>query len=147
MPFSPGEKLSPYELGAPIGKGGMGEVWKAHDPRLNRDVAIKVSAEQFSERLARQIGDALEAAHEKGITHRDLQASQLKVNAYCARVLIRKAPTRNVGAFRVVFTRFCYPAILVPGLRQECMRAAVYRAKAHDLARIIDSLSALEIPA
>ena len=32
----------------------MGEVWKAHDPRLNRDVAIKVSAAQFSERFERE---------------------------------------------------------------------------------------------
>jgi hypothetical protein len=42
--------------------------------------------------------------------------------------------------------RFVDP-ILVPGCRQECMRAAVYRAKAHDLAHIIDPLSAHEIPA
>src|SRR5712691_8008313 len=54
MPISPGEKLGPYEIIAPIGKGGMGEVWKAHDPRLNRDVAIKVSAAQFSERFERE---------------------------------------------------------------------------------------------
>jgi eukaryotic-like serine/threonine-protein kinase len=127
MPFSPGDRLGRYVLGAPIGKGGMGEVWKARDPRLNRDVAIKVSAEQFRERfereakaiaalnhpnfcqiydvghnylvmeysegeapkgalpleqslrVARQIGEALEAAHEKGITHRDLKpANQIK---------------------------------------------------------------------
>src|SRR5665213_3245493 len=51
MPLSIGDKLGPYEILAPIGAGGMGEVWKAHDPRLNRDVAIKVSAVQFSERF------------------------------------------------------------------------------------------------
>src|SRR5216683_5489754 len=54
MPLSPGEKLGPYEILALIGKGGMGEVYRAHDPRLNRDVAIKVSAAQFSERFARE---------------------------------------------------------------------------------------------
>src|SRR5450631_953082 len=54
MPLSPGDKLGPYECIAPIGKGGMGEVWKAHDSRLNRDVAIKVSAAQFSERFERE---------------------------------------------------------------------------------------------
>ncbi|HWE51855.1 MAG TPA: protein kinase [Bryobacteraceae bacterium] len=43
MPLSPGDKLGRYELLAPIGKGGMGEVWRARDPRLNRDVAIKSS--------------------------------------------------------------------------------------------------------
>jgi Tol biopolymer transport system component len=54
MPLSVGDKLGPYEILASIGKGGMGEVWKAHDPRLNRDVAIKVSNAQFTERFARE---------------------------------------------------------------------------------------------
>ena len=54
MPLSAGDKLGPYEILALIGKGGMGEVYRAHDPRLNRDVAIKVSAAQFSERFARE---------------------------------------------------------------------------------------------
>lgn len=54
MPLSAGDKLGPYEMLAPIGKGGMGEVWKAHDPRLNRDVAIKVLAAQFSDRFERE---------------------------------------------------------------------------------------------
>src|ERR1700674_17294 len=54
MPLSAGDKLGPYEILALIGKGGMGEVYRAHDPRLKRDVAIKVSAAQFSERFARE---------------------------------------------------------------------------------------------
>jgi serine/threonine protein kinase len=54
MPLSPGDKLGPYEIVAPIGAGGMGEVYRARDPRLNRDVAIKVSAAQFSERFERE---------------------------------------------------------------------------------------------
>src|SRR6476660_889250 len=54
MPLSVGEKLGPYEILAPIGKGGMGEVYRAHDSRLKRDVAIKVSAAQFSERFERE---------------------------------------------------------------------------------------------
>ena len=54
MALSPGDKLGPYEAVAPIGKGGMGEVYRAHDSRLNRDVAIKVSAAQFSERFERE---------------------------------------------------------------------------------------------
>ncbi len=41
MPLQPGDKLGPYEILAPIGAGGMGEVWKALDTRLNRIVAIK----------------------------------------------------------------------------------------------------------
>jgi serine/threonine protein kinase len=54
MPLSPGAKLGPYEILAPIGAGGMGEVYRARDPRLNRDVAIKVSAAQFGERFERE---------------------------------------------------------------------------------------------
>src|ERR1700747_2719527 len=54
MRLSAGDKLGPYEILAPLGTGGMGEVYRARDPRLNRDVAIKVSAAQFSERFARE---------------------------------------------------------------------------------------------
>src|ERR1700683_2694320 len=42
MPLSAGTRLGPYEILAPIGAGGMGEVWKATDTRLGRIVAIKV---------------------------------------------------------------------------------------------------------
>ena len=51
MPLSSGDKLGPYQIVAAIGAGGMGEVYRAQDSRLNRDVAIKVSGEQFSERF------------------------------------------------------------------------------------------------
>src|SRR6202166_430465 len=52
--FHPGERLGPYEILDRIGKGGMGEVWRARDPRLNREVAIKISARQFSDRFERE---------------------------------------------------------------------------------------------
>jgi serine/threonine protein kinase len=54
MSLSAGDKLGPYEIVAPIGAGGMGDVYKARDTRLDRIVAIKVSAAQFSERFERE---------------------------------------------------------------------------------------------
>ena len=54
MPLSSGDKLGPYEIVALIGAGGMGEVYRARDPRLGRDVAIKISAQQFTERFERE---------------------------------------------------------------------------------------------
>ena len=54
MPLSAGDKLGPYEILAFLGAGGMGEVYRARDTRLNRDVAIKFSDAQFSERFERE---------------------------------------------------------------------------------------------
>jgi serine/threonine protein kinase len=133
MALAAGEKLGPYEILAPIGKGGMGEVYRARDTKLGRDVAIKVLPAVFAqdpERMARferearvlaslnhphiaqiygveeralvmelvegespkgplpfdeawkialQIAEALEYAHEKGVIHRDLKPANVKV--------------------------------------------------------------------
>ena len=54
MPLSAGGRLGPYEIIEPIGSGGMGEVYKARDTRLDRIVAIKISNEQFTERFEQE---------------------------------------------------------------------------------------------
>lgn len=56
MPLAAGTRLGPYEILAPIGKGGMGEVFRARDTKLKRDVALKVLPDTFAndaERMAR----------------------------------------------------------------------------------------------
>src|SRR5215510_11394849 len=142
MPLSAGSRLGPYEIQAAIGAGGMGEVYRATDTNLGRQVAIKVLPDAFAqdpERLARfereaktlaslshpniagiyglersagtyalvmelvegadlsqriargpipidealpiakQIAEALEAAHDQGIIHRDLKPANIKL--------------------------------------------------------------------
>jgi serine/threonine protein kinase len=68
MPFSAGDLLGPYEILAPIGKGGIGEVWKARDSRLNRIVAIKISHEEFTERFTRE-ARSIAALNHNNICH------------------------------------------------------------------------------
>ncbi len=54
MEPSPGAKLGPYEIVSPIGEGGMGRVWRARDTRLGRDVALKISKTEFTDRFERE---------------------------------------------------------------------------------------------
>jgi len=65
MPLATGTRLGPYELLAPIGAGGMGEVYRAHDTRLDRTVAIKILPASFADdhdRLQRFAQEARSAA-------------------------------------------------------------------------------------
>ena len=68
MSLEKGDRLGPYEILAPIGAGGMGEVYRARDTRLGRDVAIKVSAQQFTERFERE-ARAVAALNHPNICH------------------------------------------------------------------------------
>src|SRR5579864_1220990 len=68
MTLPAGTRLGPYEILAPVGAGGMGEVYRARDPRLNRDVAIKISAAQFSERFERE-AKAIASLNHRNICH------------------------------------------------------------------------------
>ncbi len=62
MPIAPGTKIGPYEILSPLGEGGMGAVWKAHDPTLQRTVAIKVLAKQDEDASARLLQEARAAS-------------------------------------------------------------------------------------
>jgi serine/threonine protein kinase/tetratricopeptide (TPR) repeat protein len=129
--LAPGSRLGPYQIVSLLGAGGMGQVYRAFDPRLHREIAIKVASERFSERfhrevravatlnhpnictlhdvgpnylvtelvegetlreclrralsiersfvIARQVLEALRAAHHAGIVHRDLKPENIMV--------------------------------------------------------------------
>jgi serine/threonine protein kinase len=63
MSLPPGTRFGPYEIVAPIGAGGMGEVYRARDQRLDRTVAIKVSAAAFSDRFEREARTVAAVSH------------------------------------------------------------------------------------
>src|SRR6266481_2385482 len=69
MPLPSGTKLGPYEIRSPLGAGGMGEVYRARDTRLNRDVAIKVLPASFSSDLDRLQRFAQEARAAAALSH------------------------------------------------------------------------------
>ena len=77
MALAPGTRLGPYEISAPLGAGGMGEVYKARDTRLNRIVAIKICNEQFSERFEREAHAVAALNHSNVCTLHDVGPNYL----------------------------------------------------------------------
>src|SRR5712691_1166923 len=74
MTLAAGARLGPYEIVAPIGAGGMGEVYRAKDPRLKRDVAVKVLPVSFSKDADRLRRFEQEAQAAGGLNHPNITA-------------------------------------------------------------------------
>jgi serine/threonine protein kinase len=75
MPLPTGTRLGPYEILALIGEGGMGQVYKARDMRLDRIVAVKISSQQFNERFEREARAIAALNHPNVCTLFDVGAS------------------------------------------------------------------------
>ncbi len=73
MPRVPGDRLGHYEIVAPLGRGGMGEVFRARDTRLNREVALKVLAE-FASNTQRRLRFESEARTVAALNHPNIVA-------------------------------------------------------------------------
>ena len=74
MSFSPGQRLGPYTIVAPLGAGGMGEVWRATDTKLQRDVAIKVLPAEVAGDTARLARFQREAQLLAALNHPNIAA-------------------------------------------------------------------------
>src|SRR5262245_59227564 len=77
MSLSAGDRLGPYEILSSIGTGGMGEVFRARDSRLGRDVAVKLSKENFTERFEREARAIASLNHANGCTLHDVGSNYL----------------------------------------------------------------------
>src|SRR6266496_5648823 len=102
MTISPGSSLGPYEILGPLGAGGMGEVWRAKDPRLGREVALKVLPEAVAsepDRLSRFEQEARSASalnHPNIVTVYDVGKADSV--AYIAMELVEGTNLRDVLA-------------------------------------------------
>src|ERR1700742_945395 len=74
MPLASGSRLGPYEILAPLGAGGMGEVYRARDTRLGREVALKVLPPGLSEDVSRRARFEQEARAVAALNHPNIVA-------------------------------------------------------------------------
>jgi eukaryotic-like serine/threonine-protein kinase len=74
MPLSSGDKLGPYEIVAPLGAGGMGEVYRARDTRLGREVALKILPPEVANNVSRRQRFELEARAVAALNHPNIVA-------------------------------------------------------------------------
>jgi serine/threonine protein kinase len=109
MMFSPGSRLGPYEIVALLGSGGMGEVYRARDPRLGRDLALKVLSGKFSadrealERFEREARAASALNHPNVVTIYDVGEHQ--GSRYIAMELVEGRSLRRTLAERALSIR------------------------------------------
>src|SRR6266496_1486375 len=102
MSLSPGARLGPYEILSPLGAGGMGEVYRARDPRLSREVAIKVLPASFSadpdrrQRFEQEARSASALNHPNIITIHDIGSSDSTL--YIAMELVDGTSLRELTA-------------------------------------------------
>src|SRR5689334_11530402 len=88
MPLNPGTRLGPYEVLSPIGAGGMGEVYRAHDTRLGRDVALKILPDDVAGDASRRSRFEQEARAVAALNHPNIVAVYDVGNGYMVSELV-----------------------------------------------------------
>jgi eukaryotic-like serine/threonine-protein kinase len=104
MSLASGEKLGRYEIRGLLGKGGMGEVYRAHDLETGRDVAVKVARHEFSERFAREARIVASLNHPNICTLYDVGPNYLVmelVEGPTLADLLKKGPIETDEALRI----------------------------------------------
>jgi len=95
MPLSAGEKLGPYEIVAPLGAGGMGEVYRARDTRLGRDVALKILPADLANDPSRRARFEQEARAVAALNHPNIVAVYDVGDGYIVSELVDGEPLRG----------------------------------------------------
>lgn len=94
MPIETGTRLGPYEMLTPIGAGGMGEVWKARDTRLDRDVAVKILPEEVAADAERRSRFEREARAIAALNHPNIVALYDVGDSFVVMELLEGTPLR-----------------------------------------------------